>query len=66
MSLSFHPGPKQSSSSSNEQLILEPGSSSKGLNVAEVGVVEGKLKRKRSGTADIIVEIITKLYSHLV
>ena len=57
MSFSFYPGPKQSSSSSNEQLILESGSSSKGLNVAEVvGVVDGKLKRKRSGTADIIVE----------
>ena len=56
--MSFHPGPKQSSSSSNEQMILESGSSSKGLNVAEVvGVVEGKLMRKRRGTADIIVRI---------
>ena len=62
MSFSFYPGPgpKQSSSSSNEQLILESGSSYRGLNVAEVvGVVEGKLKRKRSRTADIIV-LITK------
>ena len=53
----FYPDPKQSSSSSNEQLILVSRSSSKGLNVAEVWLFEGELKRKRRRTADVIVRI---------
>ena len=55
--LCFHPAdPKQSSSSSSGQLILESGSWSTGLNEAVVGSLEVRFRRKRSRTAFVILQ----------